>query len=286
MAADHHHDHNAGGHHHHHHHHHGAHDHHGHEHSFVLCGYCGYDILAILAVAAFLVQFLCLGRSRNRRSSLAQDAEPPRYMAGLRLMVVIRGNGCAAANLTSSFLSLVLCQSTWPDLGRGFAAGGRVRLQERPVVLAGQPNGRVVEVRCASHAREVRPPMLLRWCQFLSFIEVCSAAATCSDLPSLTQRERRYAPNIQPNKLQNVEHDDMRSVAPNLLTLIGAFPLLPMTFACLYYAPTLTEECPTWVYVGCFVAQFFYQTMDAVDGKHARNTGASSCVLCRVGSVG
>ncbi len=66
------------------------------------------------------------------------------------------------------------------------------------------------------------------------------------------------------------------SIAPNLLTLIGAFPLLPITLACLYYAPTLTEACPTWVYVACFVAQFFYQTMDAVDGKHARNTKASS----------
>lgn len=33
---------------------------------------------------------------------------------------------------------------------------------------------------------------------------------------------------------------------------------------------------PRWTYAYCGIAQFVYQTLDAVDGKHARATKASS----------
>lgn len=43
-----------------------------------------------------------------------------------------------------------------------------------------------------------------------------------------------------------------------------------------YYCPTLKEEAPRWVYLFNCICLFFYQTMDALDGKQARRTGTSS----------
>ncbi|KAI9922999.1 hypothetical protein PsorP6_000107 [Peronosclerospora sorghi] len=65
-------------------------------------------------------------------------------------------------------------------------------------------------------------------------------------------------------------------MAPNLVTMIGTGAMMSTTMVQLFYAPHLSEICPTWVYVFSALGLFFYQTMDALDGKQARRTGASS----------
>jgi len=44
----------------------------------------------------------------------------------------------------------------------------------------------------------------------------------------------------------------------------------------LWYDDTFKRALPRWVYIFTAVCQFVYQTMDAVDGKRARNTKSSS----------
>ncbi len=44
----------------------------------------------------------------------------------------------------------------------------------------------------------------------------------------------------------------------------------------LYYDQTFTQTLPSWVYYITALFQLIYQTMDAVDGKHARQTKSSS----------
>ena len=61
-----------------------------------------------------------------------------------------------------------------------------------------------------------------------------------------------------------------------MITLIG---LLAPWFAFLnmvVHDPTMSVLLPSWCYVLGSFSIFFYQTMDAVDGKQARRTGASS----------
>ncbi|RLN38460.1 hypothetical protein BBJ28_00012228 [Nothophytophthora sp. Chile5] len=85
-------------------------------------------------------------------------------------------------------------------------------------------------------------------------------------------------------------------MAPNLVTMIGTGAMVSTTVVQLYYAPHFSEICPTWpadsgglmpapatdssaslqVYLLSAMGLFFYQTMDALDGKQARRTGASS----------
>ncbi|CEG40626.1 cdp-alcohol phosphatidyltransferase [Plasmopara halstedii] len=65
-------------------------------------------------------------------------------------------------------------------------------------------------------------------------------------------------------------------MAPNLVTMIGAGVMMLTTIVQLYYAPHFSEVCPTWVYVMSALGLFFYQTMDALDGKQARRTSSSS----------
>lgn len=65
-------------------------------------------------------------------------------------------------------------------------------------------------------------------------------------------------------------------MAPNLVTMLGTAVMIATTLVQLYFAPHLDEPCPTWVYLLSAAGLFFYQTMDALDGKQARRTGASS----------
>ncbi|KAE9023246.1 hypothetical protein PR002_g11758 [Phytophthora rubi] len=65
-------------------------------------------------------------------------------------------------------------------------------------------------------------------------------------------------------------------MAPNLVTMIGTVVMMFTTVVQLYFAPHFSEICPTWVYILSALGLFFYQTMDALDGKQARRTGASS----------
>lgn len=56
-------------------------------------------------------------------------------------------------------------------------------------------------------------------------------------------------------------------LAPNLLTLMGLFlPLVLLITICIY-SPDFGQTLPHWVVFLGFAAHFWYQTIDAVDGK-------------------
>lgn len=65
-------------------------------------------------------------------------------------------------------------------------------------------------------------------------------------------------------------------MAPNLVTMLGTVIMMSTTVVQLYYTPHFSEICPPWVYILSALGLFLYQTMDALDGKQARRTGASS----------
>jgi len=65
-------------------------------------------------------------------------------------------------------------------------------------------------------------------------------------------------------------------MAPNTVTLIGFVFMAASYGSMLYYDSTFTKDIPHWVYIFASICQFIYQTLDAVDGKHARTTKASS----------
>jgi len=65
-------------------------------------------------------------------------------------------------------------------------------------------------------------------------------------------------------------------VAPNFITAIGFIQIVFFWFLTMYYAPTLTESLPTWLIICNGISLFMRQTLDAMDGKQARRTGASS----------
>lgn len=67
-------------------------------------------------------------------------------------------------------------------------------------------------------------------------------------------------------------------MAPNLVTLLGLITMLTPCCLVLYYCPDFGENtvAPSWVYMAAGINIFIYQTMDAIDGKQARRTGASS----------
>lgn len=65
-------------------------------------------------------------------------------------------------------------------------------------------------------------------------------------------------------------------MAPNLVTMIGTSVMMFATLVQLYFTPHFSEICPTWVYILSALGLFFYQTMDALDGKQARRTNSSS----------
>eukprot|EP00347_Sterkiella_histriomuscorum_P015671 403356136 len=63
-----------------------------------------------------------------------------------------------------------------------------------------------------------------------------------------------------------------RSLAPNMMTLLGlVFPLIHF-FILLYYDWTFTATLPNWVHLHAVWMVLWYQTIDAVDGKQARKT--------------
>jgi len=65
-------------------------------------------------------------------------------------------------------------------------------------------------------------------------------------------------------------------MAPNLLTTIS-LSCGCMAYALLaYFTPGLSGSPPPWVFYLAAILMFFYQTLDAIDGKQARRTGSSS----------
>lgn len=66
-------------------------------------------------------------------------------------------------------------------------------------------------------------------------------------------------------------------LAPNAVTLIGLIWVVAgYVVLVMGYSTDLKKAAPPWVYVFAASANFIYQTLDAVDGKHARRLGASS----------
>lgn len=69
-------------------------------------------------------------------------------------------------------------------------------------------------------------------------------------------------------------------MAPNLVTLLGFIgPLIAFFIVC--YCDENLENAlnvPLWAYYLNAALLFYYQTMDAIDGKHARNTKSSSAL--------
>lgn len=61
-------------------------------------------------------------------------------------------------------------------------------------------------------------------------------------------------------------------LAPNALTLLGlCFPLAILITVCVL-DPSFTQTLPCWVWLLSWFADFWYQTIDAIDGKQARRT--------------
>jgi hypothetical protein len=65
-------------------------------------------------------------------------------------------------------------------------------------------------------------------------------------------------------------------VAPNLVTLTGLLFVLCDSFYLLWQDPSMTKPHPPVVHLVSAFCLFMYQTLDALDGKHARNTKQSS----------
>ncbi|VDM17510.1 unnamed protein product [Hydatigera taeniaeformis] len=63
-----------------------------------------------------------------------------------------------------------------------------------------------------------------------------------------------------------------KCIAPNTLTLTGLIINSVSVLILLYYSPDLKSEVPPWSLVLAALCVFIYQTLDALDGKHARQT--------------
>ncbi|VDK23805.1 unnamed protein product [Taenia asiatica] len=63
-----------------------------------------------------------------------------------------------------------------------------------------------------------------------------------------------------------------KCIAPNTLTLTGLIINSVSVLILLYYSPDLKSEVPSWSLVLAALCVFIYQTLDALDGKHARQT--------------
>eukprot|EP00761_Pharyngomonas_kirbyi_P010239 gb/GECH01010258.1/.p1 GENE.gb/GECH01010258.1/~~gb/GECH01010258.1/.p1 ORF type:complete len:405 (+),score=42.80 gb/GECH01010258.1/:1-1215(+) len=70
-------------------------------------------------------------------------------------------------------------------------------------------------------------------------------------------------------------------MAPNLVTLIGFLVMFSSFLLVLFYINADSLEnttVPSWVFIWAAVSVFFYQTMDAIDGKQARRTNSSTAL--------
>jgi len=55
-----------------------------------------------------------------------------------------------------------------------------------------------------------------------------------------------------------------------MLTLIGVLFNTGFYLSMLYYDFSLSQQQPLWTIIGFAIGLFFYQTLDAIDGKQAR----------------
>ncbi|XP_055537151.1 cholinephosphotransferase 1 isoform X2 [Wyeomyia smithii] len=65
-------------------------------------------------------------------------------------------------------------------------------------------------------------------------------------------------------------------LAPNLITIVGLIVNIITTLILIYFSPNGREEPPRWACALCALGLFFYQSLDAIDGKQARRTNSSS----------
>jgi len=64
--------------------------------------------------------------------------------------------------------------------------------------------------------------------------------------------------------------------APNMITLCAALSCVIPTWLFVFIDPSFSGPYPTWLYVVAAVGVWFYQTLDALDGKQARRIGLAS----------
>lgn len=72
------------------------------------------------------------------------------------------------------------------------------------------------------------------------------------------------------NFLANKVYPDW--LAPNLITILGAVVPLAFMASVAVLCPTFTETMPQWLIALYIFAMFWFQTLDATDGKQARRT--------------
>ena len=66
------------------------------------------------------------------------------------------------------------------------------------------------------------------------------------------------------------------SYTPNMVTVTGLFCQILSIIVILFFDLNFTSKLPSYVPIFCAIMLFFAQTLDAIDGKHARNTKRSS----------
>jgi ethanolaminephosphotransferase len=65
-------------------------------------------------------------------------------------------------------------------------------------------------------------------------------------------------------------------VSPNMVSLSGLFCPAIAAILIVIYNGSLTEKPPVWITAFGGLSVWLFQTLDAIDGKHARNTRQSS----------
>lgn len=66
------------------------------------------------------------------------------------------------------------------------------------------------------------------------------------------------------------------TMAPNVVTLIGFVAIIYHYLQTIYFCPNLTGYAPRWVFFVNAACIWWYQTLDAIDGKQARRTKSGS----------
>ncbi|XP_019869588.1 cholinephosphotransferase 1 isoform X1 [Aethina tumida] len=65
-------------------------------------------------------------------------------------------------------------------------------------------------------------------------------------------------------------------LAPNLITVVGLIINIVTALILVWYSPDAKEEVPRWACALAAFGLFAYQSLDAIDGKQARRTGAQN----------
>jgi len=104
---------------------------------------------------------------------------------------------------------------------------------------------------------------------------------TKQGLQALTQYKYHSGVNTKLDRFLNpfwewLEHFIPLNIAPNLVTFVGFLLVMSSYLIMIFYDQTFKKFLPPWVYITAGILQWAYQTLDALDGKHARRTKSSS----------